>query len=509
MDEKPLAKPIHTKSSHPVIVGVGQITHRDRISHDEPSPSELARRAVEACVEDSGCSRVLQEVDSLSVVNMFCEAENPTGSICDLLGIKPAVREYTSIGGNTPQWLVNRAADRIAKGSIKTALLVGAEALYSEDRTFDWVRTYEALEGMSRRNEIVGSSRRGFSSHEYLHNAYGATRAYPLFENALRARRGLSIEEHKDFLSRHCAGFSRIGADNPLAWFKKPRSSRAIGEVTAQNRMISFPYTKFMNPIMAVNQAAAVILTSTSVAKGLSIPSDKWVYPLGGAEVTERWLLSDRVNYWSSPAIREMTRVSLGMAGLGIDQVDFFDLYSCFPSATMIAASEMGLDMDDLPALTLTGGLPYFGGPGNNYTMHAIAHTVERIRDRPEQIGLVTGVGLYLTKHSLGIYGGREPARPWYRGRTESIQTKIDGLESPELCLQPEGPATVETYTVVHSRRNEADYAVIIARLENGQRCFAQTAKDADLFQAMETEEFVGKKGVIRPGDNAPNVMWF
>jgi acetyl-CoA C-acetyltransferase len=186
-------KPPHTKDLHPVIVGVGQITHRDKIAGDDPSPSELARRAVEACVEDSGCSRVLQRVDSISVVNMFSETENPTARICDLLGISPPIREYTSIGGNTPQWLVNRAADWIAEGKIKIALLVGAEALYSEHRTFDMFKAREALENMSRRREIVGDYRRGFSDHEQVHDAYGATRAYPLFENALRARRGLSI----------------------------------------------------------------------------------------------------------------------------------------------------------------------------------------------------------------------------------------------------------------------------------------------------------------------------
>ena len=332
---------------HPIIVGVGQITHREKILGDDPSPAELAKRAIQVCVDDSGCSDLLGHVDSLSVVNMFCETENPTAALCQMLGFKPEIREYTGIGGNTPQWLVNRAADNIAKGKIKVALLAGAEALYSEDRTFDWRRTYKALEGMSQRNEIIGGTRRGFADHEFRNGAFGATRAYPLFENALRARRGQSIEEHMNSLGRTCAGFSKIAADNPLAWFRKPRSSREIREVTDQNRIISFPYTKLMNPIMAVNQAAAVVLTSTDVAKKLSIPPEKWVYLLGGAEAMEKWLLSERVNYWSSPAIREMTRAALEMARLGIDEIDFFDLYSCFPSATLIAASEIGLDVND------------------------------------------------------------------------------------------------------------------------------------------------------------------
>lgn len=496
-------------SVHPIIVGVGQITHREKILGDDPSPAELAKRAIQVCADDSGCSDLLRHVDSLSVVNMFCETENPTAALCQMLGFNPKTREYTGIGGNTPQWLVNRAADNIAKGKIKVALLAGAEALYSEDRTFDWRRTYKALEGMSQRNEIIGSTRRGFADHEFRNGAFGATRAYPLFENALRARRGQSIEEHMNTLGRTCADFSKIAADNPLAWFRKPRSSREIREVTDQNRIISFPYTKLMNPIMAVNQAAAVVLTSTDVAKKLSIPPEKWVYLLGGAEAMEKWLLSERVNYWSSPAIREMTRSALEMARLGIDEVDFFDLYSCFPSATLIAASEIGLDVNDPANLTITGGLPYFGGPGNNYTTHAIAQTVERIREKPERTGLVTGVGMYLTKHSLGIYGGREPEEPWNRDQLDLIQEKIDRMESPDLCLEPEGPAVVETYTVVHDRTNEPEYSVVIARLESGERCFAQTDEDRDLLLAMESEEFVGKKGFIRKGVDAPNRMKF
>ena len=107
---------------------------------------------------------------------------------------------------------------------------------------------------------------------------------------------------------------------------------------------------------------------------------------------------------------------------------------------------------------------------------------------------------MYLTKHSLGIYGGREPDKPWNRDQLDPIQEKIDRMESPDLCLEPEGPAVVETYTVVHDRKNEPEYSVVIARLESGERCFAQTDEDRDLLIAMETEEFVGKKGFIRKG---------
>lgn len=494
---------------HPVIVGVGQVTHREKISGEGLTPVELAGRAVDAAVTDSGSGELLGQIDSFTVVNMFSETMNPTGPLCDLLGIEPSIREYTSVGGHTPQWILNRAADKIAAGEIEAALLVGAEALYSENRTFDWRRSYRTLEAMAERHEIIGSLRKGFSPHEEIHYAFRATRVYPLFENALRVKRGLSIEAHRNFLGEYCAGYSRIAADNPYAWFREPKSGHEIANVTDRNRMICFPYTKFMNPIMGVNQAAAVILTSADTAKRLSISPDKRVYPLAGVEAEEKWLLSDRLNYYSSPAIREMASAALEMADLKSDRIDFADLYSCFPSASMIAASEIGLDTETPADLTLTGGLPYFGGPGNNYSMHAIAHAVERIRKNRDETGLVTAVGLYLTKHALGIYGGREPEKPWDRGSLGPVQERIDGQTGPELCTKPKGKATVETYTVVHDRENEPVYSVIIARLEDGRRCFAQCAPDRDLLLAMESEEFVGRPGAMIAGDNGPNRMEF
>ena len=54
------------------------------------------------------------------------------------------------------------------------------------------------------------------------------------------------------------------------------------------------------------------------------------------------------------------------MADCTISEIDAFDIYSCFPSAIQIACDEIGLDIDDPRNLTVTGGLPYFGGPGNN-----------------------------------------------------------------------------------------------------------------------------------------------
>jgi acetyl-CoA C-acetyltransferase len=167
------------------------------------------------------------------------------------------------------------------------------------------------------------------------------------------------------------------------------------------------------------------------------------------------------------------------------------------------------LDLKSLPQLTITGGLAYFGGPGNNYSLHAIAHAVERLRKSPEHFGLITALGWYITKHSSGIYSGREPEHPFAHDRHEEIQKKIDDMPCPEMVDSPKGTATVETYTVMHDRQGEPDYSIVIARLENEMRCWAHTEKDPELLKLMEAEEFIGKKGEITPGGEGVNIICF
>ena len=79
-------------------------------------------------------------------------------------------------------------------------------------------------------------------------------------------------------------------------------------------------------------------------------------------------------------------------------------IYSCFPSAVEIACNEMEISLDDSRGLSITGGLPYFGGPGNNYVTHSIAEMMDKLRSKPGSKGLITANGNYITKQSAGIY---------------------------------------------------------------------------------------------------------
>ena len=82
---------------------------------------------------------------------------------------------------------------------------------------------------------------------------------------------------------------------------------------------------------------------------------------------------------------------------------------SCFGSSLHFARDALGLGADDPRPLTVTGGLPYHGGPASNYMGHSIATMADVLRADPGSLGLVSGVGMHMTKHVFGCYS-TEPA---------------------------------------------------------------------------------------------------
>ena len=151
----------------------------------------------------------------------------------------------------------------------------------------------------------------------------------------------------------------------------------------------------------------------------------------GGADLNDIWNVTRRPCLHESPAIRHASRLALEQAGMGLEAIGAFDLYSCFPSAFEIARREVGIGADDPRTLSVTGGLPFFGGPGNNYSMHAIATVVDLIRQDRSLNAMVTANGWYLTKHSVGVYGGTPPARPWSDRDDSALQRSIDARALP------------------------------------------------------------------------------
>jgi acetyl-CoA C-acetyltransferase len=263
--------------------------------------------------------------------------------------------------------------------------------------------------------------------------------------------------------------------------------------------MIAFPYTKYMNAVMQVDQAAGVLVMSAEAARSYGIPEDRWVHWWGGAHSEERaWYASERPDFAACPALRAAAEGALARAGLCSDDVDLFDFYSCFPVAVEMACEMLGLDEADPRGLTLTGGLPYAGGPGNNYTLHALAAAAGRLRAGAGSTALVTGNGWYLTKHSATVLsaeprpGALEPAGP----------ADVSDVPRPvAISDDVSGAAVAETYTVIYGRDGAPERGIVIGRLDDGARFIANTPADRDALEAFAAVENVGRRGTLSVRD--------
>jgi acetyl-CoA C-acetyltransferase len=499
----------------PVLIGAGQFTYRGDPGAS-PSPVALLKIAALRAAEDAGIGAAgLAAIDGLAVAGFTIDApgstrttiphsSNPPASLAGQIGAAPGWAVYSHMGGNTPQQLVNVIAERISRGETELALAVGCEFLGSAMKRLtrglgfdDWREDQDLPEP-----ERIGDPRSGVSAYEARHGLNRPINIYPMFENALRARDGRSVRDHQARLGRLFAPFTRVAAQNPEAWFRIERTPEELVEVSEKNRMVGFPYPKLLNAIMEVDQSAGVIVASVKKARELGVPEDRWVYLHGCADAADLWFPLDRQDFHSSPAMRLTGQQALEMAGVGLADIGFIDLYSCFPVAVEIGAEELGLALDDPRGLTVTGGLPYAGGPGNNYAMHSIAAMAGKLRAKPGAYGLVTANGWYLTKQSTGIYSTTPPAAPFERQDPGVLQRQIDALPHPAVTETPQGPARIETYTVVH-RREGPFMGIVIGRDADDRRFVALTPNDPATLAGLEQGEQVGRTGRVGPGPDA------
>ena len=81
-------------------------------------------------------------------------------------------------------------------------------------------------------------------------------------------------------------------------------SAEEILGPNADNRMISWPYTKLMNSNNMVDQGAAIILAAAEKATHLQIPTERWVFPYAGTDSHDTYAVGERLELSESPAIR-------------------------------------------------------------------------------------------------------------------------------------------------------------------------------------------------------------
>lgn len=467
-----------------VLVGAGQFLQRSADPAVALEPLAMMAAAAQAAAEDASCGDLLAALDSIRVVKGAWPYRDPGRLLAQRLGASPRDSRVSFDGGNTPQSLINATGMEIEAGHLDVALLVGAEGIYSRRRakragaTIPYTSDTEAPSADTIGHDVTMSSR--------LESSRGLempVNIYPMFETAIRHQRRESPEQHLERISALWAAFNSVAVDNPYAWIRNPMTAEEIRTPSANNRLVGYPYTKSMNSNWDLDQAAAVILCSVEKARALGIDRDRWVFPWAGTDAHDTYLVSNRDNFHSSPAIRTAALRCRELAGVELDQITHVDLYSCFPSAVQIAAAEIGLSEDR--SLTVTGGLPFAGGPLNNYVMHSIATMAHVLRNDPATVGLVSANGGYVTKHAIGLYSTEPP--PAGQFRHADVQDEVDRFPTREVTGDHVGMATIEAYTVMHDHTGPVE-ALLSALTPDGVRTFGRSKDPAAMASLMATD---------------------
>jgi acetyl-CoA C-acetyltransferase len=462
----------------PILVGSGQVVERG-VTAD--SPMMLAAEASRRALAHAGGNGLTGAIDTVSVTRLFTDSmgikpcpfgrsENPPLSVARGIGAAPAHCIYGQVGGNEPQSRLIEFARDIARGERAVVLLAGAEAIRNQRNAERSGQALDWSEGFD--NPEVPLEDRGWGDmfvtmQEVGNGLLAPMNYYALIDQARAFAKGRSSAEQRAAMARLLASLSAVAATNPNAQFPAALTAQDILDAAPLNHL----YSKRMVAQDGVNQGAALMLCSVGAARKLGVPRAHWVFLHGMAQGADH-NLSERDDPARSLMAEAVLERTLALAGKTVDEISLVDIYSCFACAVSSTAEYLGLPVDGSRPLTLTGGLPYFGGPGNNYSMHSLAEAVARLREDPQAYALVTSVGGILSKHAAGIYSRQPSGVDWAEAETTLARDPIPSRPIVDTPTQ----GSIVSY-VVNCRGGEPVQAIVLAETAEGARFVANTTE--------------------------------
>lgn len=467
----------------PVLVGAAEVANKDpeRIVH----PVDLLAEATLRAFADAGAD-VAASIGAVHSAPLSVFSTDDGGAmVAEKLGLPPGERVQGRYSGAAAQRHLAQLCAEIRAGRLRGGLVVGGVADASVRQaarlgidppappTSIWSQGSDGVGEIT----LVMPPPFPFTPEEGA-GAQMPTSYFALVESALGA--GRTPAGHRAHLGELLAPFTEVAATRPeVAWFPEVRTPDELATPTAQNRLVAEPYTKLLCSFPTVDQAAAFVVLSSAEADRLGIPLERRVWPAAITLGHEDGAPSSR----RSIGVAESLHAAVTRAGAA-DAVAF-DLYSCFPAAVQLEMAALGLAPDDPRPRTLTGGLPYHGGPGAAYTVHAVAAAVQRARALAGGRVAVVGLGGMVDDFSVGVYSTEPVADPLI----ETAPT----VTAPAVPFQrhASGEAVVDASTVLHERDTGPTEAPVIARLDDGTRVGARAA-DPELPAQVAGRALVG-----------------
>ncbi len=447
----------------PILVGAATVQQQTQHPGEGVGCETLLVDAVVDAIADAGTGTELAStVDLVMVTQGLSMLVDGAQRIAQAIGA-PRARPVTYQVGIPQQTLISRAIDAVRRGEARTVVVAGAETKQRDTMARRAGVTLDRPEPFLEPDELVTPVGEIVARPEVEVGAVLPVQQYALIDNARREAMTWTLDEHRDDIAAIWASFNAVAQDNPLAAFPSPMSAANIREPSDTNPMLAFPYNKWHSSQWTVDQAAALVITSTETADTFAIDPDRRVYPHVGVESSQSLSLARRADLHRWPAMAVLGRAAQRHIGRPLSTVDYVELYSCYPAAVRVQQAELGL-APAAPA-TITGGMTFAGGPFNNFVFQATAAMVSRLRADPGAVGLVTAVSGLLTKPGLAVWSTAAPAAPVLLADLVDEAT----AETPVAPLDenPVGSGTIATYTVAGER------IVAIVDLDSGSRAVA------------------------------------
>ena len=471
--------------NRPVLIGLSTLQQKG--SFDELDEALILMEKVTlGAINDTEAPGIRGYIDEIQVPKGYWAYRDPGKWIAERHGFSNAKTSVTKIGV-LQQNLINSACKKIINGDIRASLIVGGEARFKIIQALKEGKDFNETQLNENPDSYVKAKEELYVPEEIEALGMMAVGYYAVLESALRYKSKRTLKDHEIYLGDYYERFSNIASKNPHAWNQKRYLSDEIRIPTNKNQRIAYPYNKLHNSSWNVNQASALILTSEEVADNLNVPQIKRVYPLVASETNHMIGVIQRPDLTAPIGLKLAADYLLETAEKNKIYPTLYELYSCFPIAVQLFAK--ALNVNDGIEQTVTGGMPFAGGPLNNYMLHSTIQIVMKIREKNDEIGLVTCVSGMMTKQALAIWG-KDPRVDF---ESKDVTKQAAKLEMPVPMSQlTNGEATSIGCTVLYEN-NVSTKAIFYAEDSQGHR-LVLTSNKKEIIQAVEGKECVGEK---------------
>jgi acetyl-CoA C-acetyltransferase len=444
--------------------------------------------AVRRAGADSGAPGLLAALDRIVVPQGSWSLTDPARTVARRVG-SPDARTVRCEIGVSQQEVINHALAAVGAGDCEVVAVVGAEARA-------WARDghTEADEETAPPDAVLARPPDFVAPIEAAAGiVWPVVQQYALIENALGASDGASQTEQRDAVAALWARFNRVARGNPEAAFPAPMDAAEIATPGPRNRPLAFPYNRWHASQWTVNQGSTLLICSAERARAAGVPADRWLFAHVALHCSAAVTLTARRHLQRWPAMGVLGRAAEQGLAAPLRALELAEVYSCFPAAVRIQQRELGLDPAGTP--TLTGGMAFAGGPFNHYVVQSTTTLGQRLRDAPDQLGLVTTVSGMLSKPGLAVWSASPPAgAPLVADLAEEAAAATEVVPVADAAPDRPTAATVVSFTVTYGDAGglEPERTAVVADLPDGVRT-AATCEDAQTARLALAEGLVGR----------------